>query len=79
MVPSNPVGDPARTGRRQPAWLPPVLIVYRHRRRRQKFGSRLILIDGGRLASLMLEYNVRVSPRNSYMVKTLDGDYFEKS
>ena len=41
--------------------------------------TRIILIDGRRLATLMFEYNVGVSPRNTYTVKTLDGDYFEDS
>jgi restriction system protein len=45
----------------------------------QRIGTRIILIDGRRLANLMFEYNVGVSPRDTYTVKTLDGDYFEES
>lgn len=45
----------------------------------QRIGIRIILIDGRRLANLMFEYNIGVSPRNTYTVKTLDGDYFEES
>ncbi len=28
---------------------------------------------------LMFEYNVGVSPRSTYTVKSMDGDYFEDS
>jgi restriction system protein len=42
-------------------------------------GSRIVLVDGVRLASLMFEYGVGVTARNTYTVKSLDGDYFEES
>ena len=42
-------------------------------------GSRIVLVDGVRLASLMFEYGVGVTARSSYTVKALDGDYFEES
>src|SRR5262245_35040564 len=45
----------------------------------QRIGTRIILVDGRRLANLMFEYNVGVLPRNTYTVKSLDGDYFEES
>jgi restriction system protein len=45
----------------------------------QRIGTRIILVDGRRLANLMFEYNVGVSPRGTYTVKALDGDYFEES
>jgi len=45
----------------------------------QRIGTRIILIDGRRLASLMFEYDVGVAPKNTYTVKTLDGDYFEEA
>lgn len=44
----------------------------------QLIDSRIILIDGKRLAALMFEYDVGVNPRSTYVVKTLDGDYFDE-
>ncbi|MBI4191100.1 MAG: restriction endonuclease [Betaproteobacteria bacterium] len=43
----------------------------------QRIDTRLVLIDGRRLASLMFEFDVGVNPRTSYTVKQLDSDYFE--
>jgi restriction system protein len=37
---------------------------------------RVILIDGERLAALMIDYNVGVSERETYPVKRVDSDYF---
>lgn len=37
---------------------------------------RVILIDGERLAELMIDHNVGVSDRETYAVKRIDGDYF---
>ncbi len=45
----------------------------------QRIGTRIVLVDGRRLASLMFEFDVGVSARNTYTVKTVDGDYFEES
>jgi restriction system protein len=45
----------------------------------QRIGTRIVLIDGRRLANLMFEYNVGVSARSTYTVKALDSDYFEES
>lgn len=39
--------------------------------------TRLILIDGEKLAALMVEYNVGVSVVEHYEVKKVDTDYFE--
>ncbi len=36
----------------------------------------MILIDGDRLAALMIDYNVGVSERETYTVKRVDSDYF---
>jgi restriction system protein len=44
----------------------------------QRIGARIILIGGRRLANLMFEYNVGVSPGNTYTVKAIDSDYFEE-
>lgn len=38
--------------------------------------SKIILIDGKRLAELMIEHNVGVTPVASYDVKRVDSDYF---
>jgi restriction system protein len=37
---------------------------------------RVVLVDGQRLAELMIDYNVAVTNRQSYDVKRVDGDYF---
>lgn len=39
--------------------------------------SRVILIDGRRLASLMVRYGVGVQVRQQYRVVELDEDFFE--
>lgn len=44
----------------------------------QRIESRIVLIDGRRLAGLMFDADVGVSPRGSYTVKGIDGDYFEE-
>ena len=41
-----------------------------------KIDSKIILIDGERLAELMIEHNVGVSSVASYEVKKIDSDYF---
>ena len=40
--------------------------------------QRVILIDGQRLAELMIEHNVGVSRALSYEIKRVDSDYFEE-
>lgn len=37
----------------------------------------IILINGQQLAQLMIEYNVGISPKKTYVVKEVDSDYFE--
>jgi restriction system protein len=39
--------------------------------------QRIILIDGRRLASLMIEHNVGVAPAKTHTLKRLDQDYLE--
>lgn len=39
--------------------------------------SRIILIDGTRLATLMVDHNVGVATVGTYEVKKIDADYFE--
>lgn len=41
--------------------------------------SRIVLIDGARLAQLMVDFDVGVSARITFTVKELDSDYFEES
>lgn len=45
----------------------------------QRIGTRIVLIDGRRLAALLFEHDVGVSPKRTYVVKDVDGDYFEES
>lgn len=40
--------------------------------------TRLILIDGERLTSLMMEFDVGVSVEGSYEIKRIDSDYFDE-
>ncbi len=37
----------------------------------------LILINGKQLAQLMIEFNIGVSTKETYVLKEVDGDYFE--
>ncbi|MCJ7612243.1 MAG: restriction endonuclease [Candidatus Aminicenantes bacterium] len=41
-----------------------------------KIDNKIILIDGERLAELMIEHNVGVTPVAAYEVKKIDSDYF---
>ena len=41
--------------------------------------QRVILIDGNRLAELMIEHNVGVSRAYAYEIKRIDSDYFEET
>ena len=45
----------------------------------QRIDTRIVLVDGARLAALMFEFDIGVSPRGSFVVKTIDSDYFEES
>ena len=40
--------------------------------------SKVILIDGRKLAELMIEYNLGVSTHATYAIKKTDSDYFEE-
>jgi restriction system protein len=37
---------------------------------------RVVLVDGARLADLMIDHHIGVSPRESYVVNRIDSDYF---
>lgn len=39
--------------------------------------KRVVLIDGMQLAELMIRYNLGVSVKESYQIKSIDSDYFE--
>ncbi len=41
--------------------------------------NKVILIDGRRLAELMIEHGIGVSEEHAYSVKKIDSDYFEDS
>ncbi|MSP40408.1 MAG: restriction endonuclease [Deltaproteobacteria bacterium] len=45
----------------------------------QRIESRIVLIDGRRLAALMFDADVGVSTRGLYTVKSIDGDYFDET
>jgi restriction system protein len=39
--------------------------------------TRIVLINGERLAEMMIDHNVGVSTEQTYAIKKLDSDYFE--
>lgn len=41
-------------------------------------GQRIVLVDGDALAHHMIEYNVGVAEKESYVVKAIDTDFFEE-
>jgi len=41
--------------------------------------NKVILVDGRRLAELMIEHNIGVAPEQPYIIKKIDSDYFEES
>ncbi|MGW6694235.1 restriction endonuclease [Rhodococcus sp. NPDC054953] len=43
----------------------------------QNIGTRIVLVDGQRLASLMIRYGVAVQTRQTFTVVEIDEDYFE--
>jgi restriction system protein len=44
----------------------------------KKVPQKVILIDGDRLADLMIQHNIGVSKSHSYDVKHVDSDYFDQ-
>lgn len=44
----------------------------------EKASKKIVLIDGEALARYMIEYNIGVSTRRTYIVKRIDTDYFEE-
>ena len=45
----------------------------------RNISQKVILIDGARLAELMIEHNVGVSTTQTFTIKRVDSDYFEES
>jgi restriction system protein len=43
----------------------------------RNIGTRVVLIDGARLAELMISYGIGVQQRETYRVVDIDEDYFE--
>lgn len=43
----------------------------------QRISKKIVLIDGQRLAQLMIQHNVGVSAETTFVVKRVDSDYFE--
>ncbi|MFZ1626038.1 MAG: restriction endonuclease [Gammaproteobacteria bacterium] len=43
-----------------------------------QIGTRIVLVNGRRLAELMVDHNVGVSVQATFTVKRLDSDYFEE-
>lgn len=44
----------------------------------ESIGSKIILIDGDKLAQLMIEFDVGVSTSGQYLIKQIDSDYFDQ-
>ena len=44
----------------------------------ERIETKIVLIDGPRLADLMIDHDVGVSPVAKYEIKRLDSDYFEE-
>ena len=40
--------------------------------------SKIVLVDGDKLAQLMIDFDLGVSPLNNYEIKKIDQDYFEE-
>jgi restriction system protein len=44
----------------------------------RQVSQKVILIDGVRLAELMIEHNIGISTRRTIKIKDIDSDYFEE-
>lgn len=40
--------------------------------------TKVVLVDGEKLAKLMIEYDVGVSTLNTYSIKKIDSDFFDE-
>ncbi|MGF7140034.1 restriction endonuclease [Roseimarinus sediminis] len=43
----------------------------------ERIDRTIVLINGRRLAELMIEFNIGISSRKTYVIKEVDSDYFE--
>lgn len=43
-----------------------------------KTAKNIVLIDGTKLAKLMIEHNIGVSPETTYQIKRIDLDFFSE-
>ena len=44
-----------------------------------RIDTKVVLIDGQRLAQLMMDFDVGVTPAATYVIKRVDSDYFEEA
>jgi len=44
---------------------------------KEAHNHKIILIDGNKLVSLMIEFNVGIQVKDTYLVKEIDEDFFE--
>ncbi len=44
-----------------------------------RIDTKVVLIDGKQLSSLMIDFDVGVGPSAAYVIKRIDSDYFEES
>lgn len=45
---------------------------------RRQQATKIVLVDGAKLAKLMIEYNVGVAAQNTYVIKRMDSDFFDE-
>ena len=45
---------------------------------KKQMTAKIVLIDGERLAKLMIEYNLGVTTTQTYEVKRVDSDFFNE-
>lgn len=43
-----------------------------------RIGKRVVLIDGNELAQLLIDYNIGVNSKQTYVIKRIDEDYFSE-
>ncbi len=44
----------------------------------KNLNCKVVLIDGEQLSKYMIDFNIGVTPRESYQIKKLDSDYFSE-
>jgi restriction system protein len=74
------VGAPAGKGASKGVFITSVEFAHKANEYVEKIsqkGQKVVLIDGDRMASLMIEHDVGVSAVKTYALKRVDSDYFE--